>query len=467
MLETMTPEEIQARIDEYTAALAAGTAIDQDLADSYRDASVGLKGFSRQLRSSQELLKTSLGGLAKSISEGSTSVNIYNDSIKAATKAAATYIQKTPLIGKALSAVTGALGIAAEQIITRADQNFKLFQELSGSGLANSMDDAAKNLHAAGFQLKDFAEFGNAIKEHSTTLATMGGTAQEGLTKFSKIVKNVNESQLGTQLRRMGETPATMIKGFANYQKVQQMGGQAFQKDDKAASMASVEFVKEQNKLTKLTGLSADQQMKIYEEAMAVEQFAGMTAELEETAKGTGPEAQAARDKLKFNKSMLAMAAQAGPGMQKNMTLALANATNTEGYQIIMRSVGEMGDYVARGGTDFETAARLYKRGQTNTGKTFGLLTQSENFEKMFGKFGENIKARQFGGKTEEDLIASIKEIERKLKEQEEGLDKKTKDMVETEENLLNSAISLDFAAINTPVLGFGTSMEVATSSLV
>ena len=37
-------------------------------------------------------------------------------------------------------------------------------------------------------QLKDFGAFSTAIKEHSTTLATMGGTAQEGLTKFSKIV---------------------------------------------------------------------------------------------------------------------------------------------------------------------------------------------------------------------------------------------------------------------------------------
>ena len=459
MLETMTPEEIQARIDEYTAALAAGTAIDQDLADSYRDASVGLKGFSRQLRTSQELLKTSLGGLAKSISDGNTSVNIYNDAIKAATKAAATYAQKAPLIGKALSAVTEALGPIAEQVIKRAGQNFELFQDLSGSGLANSMDDAAKNLHAAGFQLKDFAAFGTVIKEHSTTLATMGGTAQEGLTKFSKIVKNVNESQLGTQLRRMGETPATMIKGFANYQKVQQMGGQAFQKDDKAASMASVEFVKEQNKLTKLTGLSADQQMKIYEEAMAIEQYAGMTSELQETAKGTGPEAEAAKDKLRFNKNMLAMAATAGPGMQKNMTLALANATNTEGYQIMMRSVGEMGDYMARGGTDFAIAAKLFKRGQIDTGKTFGKLTQSETFEKMFGKVGENIKARQFGGKTEQELDESIKEIERKTKEQEDGTDEKTKNVVAIEERLLDSAISADIV--------YGVAMDTATSGLV
>ena len=52
MPQNMTPEEIQARLDEYNQALADGTPITEELRDSIKDASVGIKGYSAQLRAS-------------------------------------------------------------------------------------------------------------------------------------------------------------------------------------------------------------------------------------------------------------------------------------------------------------------------------------------------------------------------------------------------------------------------------
>ena len=59
MQDQMTPEEIQYYVDEYNRALAEGTPITQALRDSLRDASVGIKGYSAQLRASQKTLTSS------------------------------------------------------------------------------------------------------------------------------------------------------------------------------------------------------------------------------------------------------------------------------------------------------------------------------------------------------------------------------------------------------------------------
>ena len=78
MQDQMTPEEIQHYVDEYNRALAEGTPITQALRDSLRDASVGIKGYSAQLRASQKTLTSSLLGLATSLQDGNGGAAVYN-----------------------------------------------------------------------------------------------------------------------------------------------------------------------------------------------------------------------------------------------------------------------------------------------------------------------------------------------------------------------------------------------------
>ena len=442
MLETMTPEEIQARIDEYTAALAAGTAIDQDLADSYRDASVGLKGFSRQLRSSQALLTSSLGGLVKSVSEGNTSATIYNDAISAAAKVTATYAQQVPVLGKALSATISAFGEVAKGLTSHAEQEFKLFQDLSRSGLANGMDDAFKNLQKAGYTMKEIGEFGSLMKQNSTVLATMGGTAQEGLSKFTKISKEINNSQLGTQLMRMGMTTSQITEGTANYIKFQQMGGQSISKDEKEVSKNAAEFMTEQDKLTKLTGLTAEQQNKIREEALGSQQYAAMEFGLQEEARkyaGTA-RGEAAKKKLAFNDQMLSVIqAKYGTKTRKDAELYMAKALNTDGARKFERGYSQLAEFMASGGTEIGEAANLMAQDAKNTIESHGELARSGNFEKSLGSFAEMARGMSTSNI---DMVQAVEDAKKGIKGQKEGKDANTADMVSFTQNERDAAQS-------------------------
>jgi hypothetical protein len=456
MLQTMTPEEIQARIDEYTAALARGAAIDQDLADSYRDASVGLKGFSRQLRSSQALLTTSLGGLVKSVSEGNTSATIYNDAIGAAAKVTATYAQQVPVLGKALSVTITAFGAVAKSLTAQADQEFALFQDLSRSGLANGMDDAFKNLQKAGYTMKEIGEFGSLMKQNSTVLATMGGTAQEGLTKFTKIAKEINQSQLGTGLMRMGNKMPDITNGIANYIKFQQMGGQSISKDEKEVAKNANEFMIEQDKLTKLTGLSAEEQNKIHQEALGSQQYAAMEFGLQKEARehaGTARGKEAER-KLLFNKQMLGVIqAKGGTKVRKDAELYIAKALNTDGARRFERGYGQLAEFMAAGGTDIADAANLFAQDAATTLEQAGELARSGNFEKNLGSLAEMARV---ASTSNTDMAQAVEDAKQAIQDQIDGKDKPTAKMVAFNQNERDSALSA--AALYHATMGVTTS---------
>ena len=442
MLEKMPPEEIQRRIDEYTAALAAGIPISQSLHDSYNDARKGIRNFSAELRASQSALTASFGGLIKSTVDGNTGAAVYNDAIGAAAKYASTQASQIPKYGKALSFFIDTLGTAAQQILVQADQEFKLFQDLSRSGLANGMDDAFKNLQNAGFTLKEIGQFGSIMKSNSTLLASVGGTAQEGLTRFTKIASDINKSHVGTELLRMGNQIPDITNGIANYMKYQQLGGQSIKQTDDQIKKNSVEFILEQDKLTKLTGLTVEQQTNIYEEALGIEQFQAAEAQLKEDAvryKGTakGDEAEA---KLKYNKQMMTWAGTIGPEMKKNMALTLGEATNTEGYQTMQRSYSKVGEYIAKGGTDFAESMKLITTDAKETSKQFGGLARGGDFNKNMGSLQEMLIVRS---QQEKDFVKMVKDAEEQTEAQKSGKDKSTSNVVTTTQNQRDQAQSI------------------------
>ena len=462
MQDQMTPEEIQYYVDEYNRALAEGTPITQALSDSLKDASVGIRGYSAQLRASQKTLTSSLIGLVTSLQDGNGGAAVYNKVVSAGAKTFSDWNRNAKDGSNTLGKFVEGLAFLENKIATLADQEYKLFQDLSRSGLAKGMDDAFKNLQAAGYTAKEIGEYGSLMKQNSTVLATMSGTAQEGLTKFSKISKEIQTSGLQTQFMRMGMTIPNINAGIANYIKFQQMGGRAIEKDSSDTVKAAAEFMVEQDKLTKLTGLSADEQNNIRMEAMATEQYAARTYELQQIAARGGEEGKKAQEELKFNEQVLAVAKSSmGPTMQKNATLFLAGAVNSEGYHTFQRSLGTSATYIQQGGRDIGEFQNRVGKDAIETIKHFGGLARNGQFDKNFAPMSEMTKATNLALL---DHTKSVEEATAQQKEQAGGKEGNwffqgvTADTVETYQNIR------DYAQSTEKILDLG--MGAVTSSL-
>jgi hypothetical protein len=462
MQDQMTPEEIQYYVDEYNKALAEGTPITQAFRDSLKDASVGIRGYSSQLRASQKTLTSSLIGLVTTLQDGQSGAAVYNKVIADGAKTFSDWNRNAKDGSNTLGKFVEGLAFLENKIAVLADQQYKLFQDLSRSGLAKGMDDAFKNLQAAGYTAKEIGEYGSLMKQNSTVLAAMGGTAQEGLTKFSKISKEITNSGLGTQFMRMGMTIPDINAGIANYIKFQQMGGRAIEKDSSETVKAAAEFMVEQDKLTKLTGLSADEQNNIRMEAMATEQYAARTFELQQIAAKGGEEGKKAQEELAYNQQVLSsVKSLAGPIAAKNATMFLAGAVNSPGYHQFQRAFGSAAADLNAGGRDIAVFSKKFTTDAGQTAESFKGLARAGRADALLGNYSELLKAE---GSAKLDFTKSLKEATAQQKEQAGGKEGNlffqgvTANTVETYQNIR------DYAQSTEKVLDLG--MGMVTSSL-
>ena len=388
----MSPKEIQEIIDDYTYHLKNGLPISEDFANAMKDASVGIKDYSRNLKASKDALIGSAKQLGMAMVNGESGASVYNNTIKAGAKTFSSYAQKIPRVGKALGAVAEGAAEVENAIAKQADALFESYQSLSRSGVATGMQDAFNNLQDMGYTMKEIGQYGELMKQNSSTLATLGGTTADGAKKFAAASKNIKNSGLETQFMRMGMTVGDINNGMANYVKFQQMSGSTIQQDDKQIARSAAEFIIEQDKLTKMTGLSADQQNKIYEGALAQEQFAAKTFQLQQIAAKGGAEGAKAEAELKRNRAMIEIAGKYGPEVQKQAQLYIAGAVNSKGFQQFQRSYSELADYLDKGGNDIGKAGDLMTKGAKETLTSQSALFRYGAGNELYGDIAEKMK---------------------------------------------------------------------------
>jgi len=382
MADQFDPKEIQDILDRYTKALNDGTPISAELSQKMKDASAGIKDYTRNLKASKEALMGSLKSLGMSMVNGESGAAVYNSTISAGAKTFSSWASKIPIVGKALGGVAEAAAAYTNAVADQADALFKSYQDISRSGIATGMNDAFKNLQDAGFTMKEIGQYGQLMKENSAVLATMGGTTAQGAAEFAKVSKNIKNSQLETQFMRMGMTVGDINSGIANYVKIQQLSGSTLQQNDKQIAASAAEYILEQDKVTKVTGLTADQQNKIYEGALAQEQFAAKTFQLQQRA-ATGDEQ--AKAELKRNRQLVEFAmAKGGPEAAKQAQLFIAGAVNTKGYQQFQRSFAQTADYIDKGGTNVGQAQNLLVNDAKVLAKDQSRLGQVGAFNNIF-----------------------------------------------------------------------------------
>ena len=426
MADQYDPKEIQDIINEYTRHLNEGIPISDNLTQAMKDANVGIRDYTRNLKASKEALVGSLKALGMSMVNGESGAAVYNDAINKGAKTFSNWAKKIPIVGNALGKVAEAAGAYENAVADQADALFKSYQDISRSGIANGMQDAFKNLESAGYTMKEIGQYGQLMKENSTILATMGGTTAQGAAAFAAASKNIKNSGLETQFMRMGMTVNDINSGMANYIKQQQLSGSTQQQNDKQIATSASEFILEQDKLTKITGLTADQQNKIYEGALAQEQFAAKTFQLQQRAAAGDEQAKA---EIKRNKALIEFAmAKGGPEAAKQAQLYIAGAVNSKGYQQFQRSFSTTADYLDKGGTDIGAAQNLL----VSDAKT---LAKDQARLGIYGKFNELFTPIQEVGKlaaaSTKDYAEANEQATKQQQEQIKATDDATGSMVD------------------------------------
>ena len=433
------PSEAQAIIDEYNQKLADGIPIDADLTKAMKDASTGIKNYTDNLKNSLDQLKGSALKMGSALIKGESGLSVYNDTVEAGGQALGNFAQKVPIVGDALKKAANAAAKAITIINKQADALFQNYQSISRSGLVTGMSDTFKNLESAGYTVAEIKEYGTLMEKNATTLATFGGTAAQGAKQFADVASSIKNSELETNFMNMGMTVNDINSGIANYIKIQQLSGSTRTQTNNELLESAKDFMMEQDRLTKLTGLNAEQQNKVYEHALAQQQFNAKTQELQQKADAGDESAKA---EIKRNKEIIEFAfAKGGQHMADDASQFLAGAVNSPGYQRFQRGLPKAAESITKGVKDAGTIQKQMVEGAKDTAGEQSMLGTVGNFSKTYGDMHEYAK---MASGTIKDATKSQETITAQQKDQIDAVDGQTGSQVKLRQNQRDTTQSLD-----------------------
>ena len=445
MADLSDTSKIQNFVDEKNRQLNAGTLSQQDYNAAMRDAKVGIDGFSASMAASSAKLKKSVIGLGSSIVSGKSGASVYNNAIESTADLISNALSLLGPIGKVLGlAVTaGAKYVAA--VNQQADKLFESYQDISRSGLATGMSDTFANLQKFGYTVAEIGKMGELLKENSTTLAQFGGTTSNGAAKFADLAASIQDSQIGIEFQRMGMSVDDVNQGIAGYMRIQQASGQIGKQTNEQLTQGATAYIDQQNRLTRLTGLTAKQQNKVLEQALAGERFAASQLILKQ--KGDVDSLA----KAKSNEELVVwfsgnMGAEATSALQK----FLSGAMNDEEIIKFRRTYGGMAEMHDKGIIDVPTLATQAIKDAKDTSDRYYTFGKQGIASEMILAPAQTMKnaGRAYGKTVEENNELAKKEIEDAKKGEDPGVkaqvDLRTSQRNQTQalEKLINVGIS-------------------------
>jgi len=434
-----SPDEAQAIINEYNQKLKDKQPISDDLAKAMKDASTGIKNYTDNLKNSLDKVSDAASKMGKALVKGESGLSVYNETVEAGANAMGAWAQKIPYVGSALNSAAKATAQAIVLINKQADTLFQNYQSISRSGLVTGMADTFKNLEAAGYTVAEIQEYGTLMKQNADTLATFGGTAAQGAKQFADIAQSIQNSDAQTNFMMLGMNVTDINSGVVNYIKIQQLSGSTRVQSNQELKESAQEFIMEQDRLTKLTGLNAEQQNKVYEHALAMEQYSAHMQNLQAKADAGDKSAQL---EINRNKEIIENSyAKGGQAITDEASMFLAGAINSPQSQQFRLKYAETAKLIDSGVKD---ASVINKQMALDAGKT--LREQSTlgiygQFSKTYGDLSGTMKlAASATTDATENTVAAIKEENKAI----EGADESVKASVKLRQDQRDTTKSLD-----------------------
>lgn len=303
MATEFTPEEIQRIFAEYNDAIKTGTPVTKELADRFRDAQKGMKGFTAQMEATTKALGKSTVDFTKSMYQGAQGATAMNSAVDMVTNTLQVLINIIPgarLLKVALTLLTAGVGAATKVINAQTEALFKTYQDMAqfGAGAAGGMRTIFDNMQKFGYGIEELDKMTALVKENSQALSTFGGTILNGTQQFANSMTEIQRSDMGRRFQQMGYTVDDINRSGAGFIKLQQMLGQTQSGIQKNLTAGTVKYMNELDLLARITGETREAQEAKIKEAMSEDAFAATMDELREQAAAGDASAEARMNKL-------------------------------------------------------------------------------------------------------------------------------------------------------------------------
>ena len=376
------------------------------LTESLKDANKATFGFGSAVRQSGNQLEQGLKGFTTGLANGAQGASAFNGAIGSAGAAVSTMLSTIGPLGTAFSKLTD----FAVAYIVRANQQgdalFKSFQDLSkvGGASAEGMTGIFTNMQKIGMTMNQLPEFGAMIAQNSEALAVLGGTVSQGATKFTEVAASIQQSGLKTEFERMGMTTKSINEGTVSYLRIQTLTSAGAVKTQEQLNAGAEEYLRQQDKLSKLTGKSADVLAKEAETRQANERYAAVTLELQmkaDEARAAGDEAgaKAAEDQMKQNEILLSRTPDA---LKQGVMDLMSGVVNSPEAQKMYTALPEMSQAIIS--QNFKASQVIdagAKEADASTKRNIGLAKAGLSEKSMASFAGQRALSRLKGDEAE------------------------------------------------------------------
>ena len=412
----MTPEEQQRIIEEYYDAVRQGIPITQDMHDRMVAASVALQNYAaaqNALLGTAKALGKAFGDYTQAVYKGKKGAEALGDGIDTVTTAVQTLgLAVMTLVGGPLGLLAGGLGIAvgavgkyAKATTEMSDKLYSSWTELSqvGGAAAGGMTEVYKQMQQFGLSIDELSDMTSLVKQNSSALATFGGTVANGTKMLADTVGDLRNSGFNREFMLMGHSINDINNYAASYIKQQTMLGRSQSDIQKNLNAGTIEYSKNLDALSRLTGDSREAQEAKQEAAMAEDAYAATMYNLQKRADAGDAAAAAQLKKLDTLNKILP--AEAAAEMRKAVGGDISAASKMmmsapDAYRALL-------DPMASAGKTMDALAKGYK----NTQDTFGgLIGMGGNADGTFMHFNEMLTTTaKYTGENGDEQIAAAK----------------------------------------------------------
>jgi len=299
----------------------------------------GVKDFNKIMESGTRALgglKDVVGSTIASAYRGEQGAKAFNGAVDGVTKAADgagdMLIKMGGPIGITvgiLLKVVGKLGELAKAVAEQADAEYKTYQQLAkaGGATADGLTDIFNASQKLGIGVDGMQDYAAMFANYAKDLSTMSGSVKKGRAQFEDMIGEMEPFRL--QLQNAGISQEEQNEGGLEYLKLMTQLNRTRGKTSKQLAEDYKEYLIQEDKLTKATGVTRKEREAAQRSALAEQRFAATLQKLRN--EGNGEEAKRLED---FNK----MLESTNPEAAKGMRAAAAGFLDSEDAQKFTRS---------------------------------------------------------------------------------------------------------------------------------
>jgi hypothetical protein len=422
-MEQMTPDEIQQTAVALRQAFETGAISAKEFDAGMTDVTKGIKNYTAELNASLNQLGTASKKLGQDLLAGGTGMSQYNDVVASGGDAVGKFASQFGPMGMAVGVLIKVITFGIAEISKMGDALYKANQDLSKSGAAGAegMSGVFDNMQKFGYGIKDLGDMSAVIAENSNSLSLFGGTVEQGVAQFANMAKGIKNSDLQREFMNMGMSVNDITKGIAGYIAVQAQLGIQSQETEEEKTRNAAAYIQQQDRLTKITGQSAEQLKTNQAKAQQVEAF---NAKLASMAPAEAAKMQAGFDMLAKTSETAAMGFAASVTGMVGLTKESSQTFQATGGASV--ALTKQFEENIKAGMDSTQAAAIMTQGYADaTAKNKGLANSMAMIggDSGMGKIGEINRMSALAGGKALDAVEAARVAQEK---QKAGADKNT-----------------------------------------